>query len=148
MIHLTNDAIQKQSKDYGSFEEGNKISYLDLQRYFEKNYPCRHFDFKMIYIKMREIAKNAIASTYLSLSQSKKIHKFEIFGLDYMIDDHLKVHLIEINTNPCLEISSGLLGRIIPLMVEQTFRVSLDVIFPPNAHYPNNSKSLAPECSL
>jgi tubulin--tyrosine ligase len=26
-IHLTNDAIQKKSEDYGKFENGNKLSY-------------------------------------------------------------------------------------------------------------------------
>ena len=27
MIHLTNDAVQKKSEDYGKFESGNKVSY-------------------------------------------------------------------------------------------------------------------------
>lgn len=31
-IHLTNDAIQKQSQDYGKFESGNKISYSDFDK--------------------------------------------------------------------------------------------------------------------
>lgn len=26
-IHLTNDAIQSKSEDYGKFENGNKLSY-------------------------------------------------------------------------------------------------------------------------
>jgi tubulin--tyrosine ligase len=26
-IHLTNDAVQKKSEDYGKFENGNKMSY-------------------------------------------------------------------------------------------------------------------------
>jgi len=26
MIHLTNDAVQKKSEDYGKFESGNKVS--------------------------------------------------------------------------------------------------------------------------
>ena len=76
------------------------------------------------------------------------MHNFEVFGLDFMVDDQFKVHLIEINTNPCLELSSGLLGRIIPLMVDQSLRVSLDAIFPPNMHYTNNSRPYAPDCSL
>jgi tubulin polyglutamylase TTLL1 len=29
-IHLTNDAIQKYSDDYGKFENGNKLSFLEL----------------------------------------------------------------------------------------------------------------------
>ena len=27
MIHLTNDAVQKKSEDYGRFESGNKVSF-------------------------------------------------------------------------------------------------------------------------
>ena len=42
-IHLTNDAIQKNAEDYGRYEEGNKISYTDLQRYFDTNYPNRKY---------------------------------------------------------------------------------------------------------
>jgi len=34
-----------------------------------------------------------------------------------MIDDNLKVMLIEVNTNPCLELSSQLLSRVIPSML-------------------------------
>ena len=30
-IHLTNDAVQKKSDDYGRFEFGNKISFLEYQ---------------------------------------------------------------------------------------------------------------------
>ena len=30
LIHLTNDAIQKKSDDYGKFENGNKVSYTDF----------------------------------------------------------------------------------------------------------------------
>ena len=29
---------------------------------------------------------------------------YELFGLDFMIDDSYHVWLIEVNTNPCLEI--------------------------------------------
>jgi len=39
MIHLTNDAVQKKAEDYGRFEPGNKLSYLDFQNYLDKNFP-------------------------------------------------------------------------------------------------------------
>ena len=39
-----------------------------------------------------------------------------------MIDQAGKVYLIEANTNPCLEMSSPLLARLIPLVLENTFR--------------------------
>ena len=34
-IHLTNDAIQKKSEDYGKFENGNKLSYQNFQKYLD-----------------------------------------------------------------------------------------------------------------
>ena len=30
MVHLTNDAVQKKSEDYGKFEPGNKLSYAEF----------------------------------------------------------------------------------------------------------------------
>ena len=50
------------------------------------------------------------------------ISTFQLFGLDFMIDNQGKVYLIEANTNPCLEMSSPLLARLIPLVLENTFR--------------------------
>ncbi len=42
--------------------------------------------------------------------------------MDYMIDEDFKVFLIEVNTNPCLELSSTLLARLIPNMIENAFK--------------------------
>lgn len=48
-----------------------------------------------------------------------------------MIDEDFKPWLIEVNTNPCLELSSPLLARIIPNLIENTFRLTVDPLFPP-----------------
>jgi tubulin polyglutamylase TTLL1 len=42
--------------------------------------------------------------------------------MDFMIDEEFKPWLIEINTNPCLELSSPLLARLIPSIIDQTMR--------------------------
>ena len=34
-IHLTNDAVQKFSQDYGKYENGNKLSMQDFQKYLK-----------------------------------------------------------------------------------------------------------------
>ena len=36
LIHLTNDAVQKQSQQYGRFELGNKLSFGDYQAYLDE----------------------------------------------------------------------------------------------------------------
>lgn len=97
---------------------------------------------------MRDLARDAVCATYVSLDPQARLHNFEVFGLDFMINEDLEVMLIEVNTNPCLELSSGLLSRIIPLMLDQAFRIGLDPLFPPQIHYSNNTKHLAPDCSL
>jgi hypothetical protein len=56
--------------------------------------------------------------------------------------------LIEINTNPCLECDNPLLNRIIPYMIEQSFKLSLDLAYPPPSHYPNTCKHFAPLVAL
>lgn len=48
-----------------------------------------------------------------------------------MIDDQFKIYLIEANTNPCLEVSTPLLAKLIPIMVENAFRIAIDPIFLP-----------------
>lgn len=65
-----------------------------------------------------------------------------------MIDKNFKPWLIEINTNPCLECNSPLLNRIIPYMLEQSFKLSLDLAYPPPCHYPNTCKHYAPLVAL
>ena len=41
----------------------------------------------------------------------------EIFGYDFIVDSELKTWLIEVNTNPCIEESSGLLKMLVPRMI-------------------------------
>jgi len=48
-----------------------------------------------------------------------------------MIDSNFKVYLIEVNTNPCLEASCPLLGRLIPSMIDNAMKIAIDPIFPP-----------------
>lgn len=69
---------------------------------------------------------------------------FEIFGYDFMIDEDFKPWLIEVNTNPCLELSSPLLARLIPSMLENAIKIAVDPIFPPPP-MPNSKKHLIPD---
>lgn len=64
------------------------------------------------------------------LNPNAKKHQFEIFGYDFMIDENLTPWLIEINTNPCLEETSALLKMLLPRMIDDAFKLTLDVLFP------------------
>ncbi|CAD8048946.1 unnamed protein product [Paramecium sonneborni] len=144
-VHLTNDAIQKYSDAYGKYENGNKLSFAEFQRYLDKWHSNDHLNFyKDLYPQLKMITQNAIKSVYNKIEPYKRNYNFEIFGLDFMIDDKFQPYLIEINTNPCLELSSPLLGRIIPAMVENALRLSIDTLIPPpeQSTWPPNKKHL------
>lgn len=48
-----------------------------------------------------------------------------------MLDSQHKPWLIEVNTNPDLEESSKLLKQLLPRMIDDAFKLTLDVVFPP-----------------
>jgi len=50
--------------------------------------------------RMKEIAKLSLQSVYKQMDPNRLENTFEIFGLDFMIDENNKLILIEINTNP------------------------------------------------
>lgn len=72
--------------------------------------------------QMKFIATEAVKSTYGILDNTRREHNFELLGLDFMIDDDYKPCLIEVNTNPCLELSCPLLSKLIPEVIENTMR--------------------------
>ncbi len=41
--------------------------------------------------------------------------------------------------------NGNLLNRVIPQIIEHTFRLTIDPIFPPPFHYPNTQKHYVPD---
>lgn len=80
---------------------------------------------------MKILAYDSMRASALLLDEDRKGHNFEIFGFDFMIDAKFHPWLIEINTNPCLELNSPVLMEVIPKMVENALKIGLDTIFPP-----------------
>lgn len=80
---------------------------------------------------MERLVTDSFRSVYNKIDPKRLQNSFEIFGYDFMIDDNFKVYLIEANTNPNLEICSPLLARIIPELLDNSFRIALDPIYQP-----------------
>ena len=62
-------------------------------------------------------------------TQNRK-HSFEIFGFDFIVDKDVNVFLLEVNTNPGLELSSPLITKLVPRMIDDALRLSVDLLFP------------------
>lgn len=70
----------------------------------------------------------------------KKENCFELFGLDFMVDEDVNVWLIECNTNPCLECSGPILSKLIPQLINDVFKLVLDPLYPPPPFYYGGKK--------
>ena len=53
---------------------------------------------------------------------------FQLFGFDFMLDEALKVWLIEINSNPAIDEMSSVGRMIIPRMLDDMFQLTIDKI--------------------
>ncbi len=134
-VHLTNNAVQKYATNYGDFEDGNQLSFQQFQVYLDTTFGKKvSFEGDI----MPQI-KSQVLKTFLAvrkkLNPERRRSCFEIFGYDFMLDADFNVWLIEINTNPCLEESSKLLCALIPRMVDDALKLTIDTLFPPISQY-------------
>lgn len=127
--------MQKNAQNYGKFEDGNQLSFSDLQRIVaqqeaanpESKLPAEYVK-SYLYPRVKEQIKLSLESVRRKLKVGKAF--FELFGYDFIIDGEFNPWLIEVNTNPCLEESSKLLEKYIPRMVNDMLKLTVDVAFP------------------
>ena len=111
---------------------GNLQGYWYSDGYFRTS--CREFQkyldsmkidcdlVKTVIPKMKALAQDSMRAVSRKLDPCRKAFSFEIFGYDFMIDEDLDPWMIEVNTNPCFELSSPYLARLIPAMVENALK--------------------------
>ena len=89
-IHLTNDAVQKRAAHYNSFEDKNKLSMAQLQVALatEGHAVSVAADIEP---QMRAIAAHVFSAGLGSMQLGSVNFCFELFGLDFMIDDAMQV---------------------------------------------------------
>ena len=82
-----------------------------------------------IFPQIEKLVTDSFRAVIDKIDKSRLKNSFELFGYDFMLDENFRVYLIEANTNPCLEVCCPLLSRIIPEVIDNTFRIGLDPMF-------------------
>ena len=127
--HLTNYSFQKYNNNFGRYEKGNEVSFDDLQYNIEVNYNnCINFKSEVI-PKIKNIIKFVFQSVKNKINGLNRNYTFEIYGFDFMLDINFNPFLIEVNLNPGLEESSPLIKMIIPRMLDDALRLTVDKEF-------------------
>ena len=127
-IHITNYSFQKNSSNFEKFEIGNEISYNDFKNFLKKEgIPLQKFDDMINQMKfLIKLSFNAVSN---KLTKINPVLCFEIFGYDFIIDNDFKPWILEINDNPGLCISSPVIEKLIPRMLDDAFRLTIDKVF-------------------
>ena len=129
-IHLTNYSLQKYNENFSKYETGNEISFKIFQQYLNTLGEGKVFNFReLIFPKFKNIIELTTKSSKNLINQKNKKYCFEIFGYDFMMDEDKNIFLIEINTNPGLEISSEIISILVPRMIEDSLRITVDELF-------------------
>ena len=138
--HITNYSFQKYNSNFGKYEHGNEASFDDLQKNIETNYENK-FNFKRdIFPKIKQIIQFVFESVKYKINPLERKYSFEIFGFDFMLDCDFDPFLIEVNTNPGLEESSPLIKMLVPRMIDDALRLTLDKEFETEFNFGENYK--------
>jgi len=129
-VHLTNNAVQKYGKNYGKHESGNIISMNEIEKYLPKDNPKVTLD--GIKGRMKELIKISMESVKSKINPSDRKYCFELFGYDFLLDSEFNVWIIEVNSNPSIDESNNLLKMLVPRMIDDAFRLTIDKVFAPN----------------
>jgi tubulin--tyrosine ligase len=85
-VHLTNDAIQSQSEDYGKYETCNKLSFHEFEKYCEGNYLHDSF-YAKLYPKIKKLIRDCFFCAYTKIDPHNRTNGFELYGFDIMFDE-------------------------------------------------------------
>ena len=125
-IHLTNYSLQKYNKYFSKYEKGNEVSFETFQKYIN-DIIKKDINFKeYVYPQFIEIIRNTIKCSKNIINPKNRENCFELMGYDFLLDEEFNVFLIEINTNPGLEISSEIIKILVPRMIDDALRLTVD----------------------
>lgn len=170
-IHLTNNAVQAASKNYGVLEQGNIFPLSELERYareelgkgkqsraYQQELPSPRESSTLkqsetlvettFMEEMKKIIRVTFDSTFDIVNPKGRQHMFEMFGFDFMVDENFKVWLLECNSGPSMTESNQFLKQFLPRVIDDLFKLTVDRVFPPPTPTSSEAKSepKLPDC--
>ena len=127
-IHLTNYSVQKYNKNFSKSEIGNEISFKMFQDELNRQNSGKNFK-KDIFPEIIKIIWITAKAGKNKINIMDRKNCFEIYGYDFILDTNYQPFLLEINTNPGLEESSPLIKMLVPRMIDDAFRLTIDKVF-------------------
>lgn len=128
--HLTNQYVQKKHPSYSQMKEDTVLSFEQLNDYInthvqKEKKPQTDWVYNVFTPTMKEIMLLCFHASKNKIQQTQGM--FELLGFDFMVDENMKVWLIEVNINPALHTNCKVLKEVIPGVVNETLDIVLEV---------------------
>ena len=133
-VHLANNAVSSKSKDFKSTGiEGNmwtKLQLIDFLASYRKtgdgsgSLKSSEEVWETINSKMKTIVECCFSCVQDMMDS--RVHSFEVFGFDFMLDEQLNVYLLEVNSSPSMEYSTAVTKNLVQKALKGLVSVVLD----------------------
>lgn len=127
-VHITNYSLQKYNPNFEKYEKGNELGFDDFQIYLDSNNIPINVR-KDIMPKIKEKVRICVESCSKKLFRKPITYTFELYGIDLILDNNFCPYIFEINDNPGLTISSPIIEILIPRILDDMFRLTIDTIY-------------------
>ncbi|XP_034669134.1 tubulin glycylase 3B-like isoform X2 [Drosophila subobscura] len=127
-IHLTNNSVQKRYKNRLSRDPrlpSHNMWSLDQFKNHLQEVGAPENTWAKIYSGFKQ---NLVAVVMASLDETELVkNAFELYGCDFMLDEHYNPILIEVNATPDLSPSTEVTAKICPAAIKDCIRVVVDL---------------------
>lgn len=82
---------------------------MQLDNYIKKQSNDSYGFYDDILPKMRDITIDLMKASINLLDPERRSNNFELFGLDFILDEDLRVYLIDVNSNPIFKANTNML---------------------------------------
>ncbi|XP_022222543.2 tubulin glycylase 3B [Drosophila obscura] len=127
-IHLTNNSVQKRYKNKQNRDPRlpkHNMWSLDQFKAHLRHVGAPDDTWSNIYNGFKQ---NLVAVVMASLDETELVkNAFELYGCDFMLDEHYNPILIEINSTPDLSPSTEVTAKICPVAIKDCIRVVVDL---------------------
>jgi tubulin monoglycylase TTLL3/8 len=127
-IHLTNNSVVKNSKHQEIVGDGNMWYIEQLKDHLKSTYGRDMWE-EDIVPKVKDIIIHSLQAVQDVMDTRKG--SMELLGYDIMIDDQFKPWLIEVNSSPTMEYSTGVTKHLAQNVMESIVKVISDYIMAP-----------------
>ncbi|XP_022100588.1 probable beta-tubulin polyglutamylase isoform X2 [Acanthaster planci] len=128
-LHLTNQFVQKKKPGYQDVKEdtvwsmerfNDYINTLAKEKGLPKDWVLNQFTKRMMQIMTH--CFNAVKNKLQC-----KLGYFDLLGFDFLLDESMKVYLLEVNVNPALHTNCETLRNRLPPIVHETLDIVLEI---------------------